>query len=159
MKTVVLERFESVNLYYICETQYVTELDSPAIGTTFTIAKRQSLYEFFSSRKEAQEYIRRLRKEYMSKNPTLKLISRRSFIDPRRRIFALEGKVNHDYSHVFEIRHFIDCKTMPLSMLPENIEDFLNNPRRRIVEDRRDPTPFPAYLEMPKPDFSKIVLF
>ncbi len=152
-----LERFESVNLYSIGETQLVIELDSPAIGTEFIIAKREAVYEFFPSEGEAQRHIRVLRERYQSENPTLQLKTE----GPRfeRSGSWLEGEVNHQYAHAFEINHSVNCQTLPSSELLEDLEILLNNPKRRILKDERNHPNFPEYLKIPKPDFDKIILF
>ena len=156
MSIKTLERFESVNLYFIHESQEVIEDDSPSLSLTFTIAERRAIYEFFSSEREAQNYIQSVREKYMSKNPTLKLI----ISGPRfeRGGSWLEGSVEHHFAHSFEINHSVELQSIPTAELSKSIESLLNNPERRITKDERKVTPTYQNLKMPKPDFDKIVL-
>ena len=47
MRIKTLERFESVNLYSILESQLVIEIDRPVPSLDFTIAEKRAIYEFF----------------------------------------------------------------------------------------------------------------
>ena len=156
MSSTNIERFESVNLYLIHESQKVIEVDSPHPSLDFTIAERRSIYEFFPSEMEAQNYIQSVRENYMLKNPTLKLITS----GPRfeREGSWLEGSVEHHFAHSFEIKHSVELQSIPTAELSESIESLLNNPERRITKDNRKVSPTYQNLKMPKPDFDKIVL-
>ena len=48
MRIKTLERFESVNLYSILESQLVIEIDRPVPSLDFTIAEKRAIYEFFT---------------------------------------------------------------------------------------------------------------
>ena len=146
-----LERFESVNLYSIHESQKVIELDSPALGCESTIVDRKSVYEFFHSQREAQRHIKALRKRYMIENLSLKVRK------TREADFMLVGDVDHIYAHYFQIIHSTACQSIPILNLPENFEELLHTPRRRIVKAERTPTEFSHYLTTLRVDFDKIV--
>tara|TARA_Y100000296_G_scaffold85746_1_gene122729 strand:+ start:941 stop:1405 length:465 start_codon:yes stop_codon:yes gene_type:complete len=154
MKT--LERFEGVKLYSVKEAQLVIEVDSHVPSLDFTIAEKRAIYEFFPSEAEAQNYIQSLREGYMSKNPTLQLITK----GPRfeKEGSWLDGIVEHHFAHSFEINHSVKYQTLPLSELSKNIEALLNNPERRIIMDKRN-SPDYCSPKIPKPNFDKIVLF
>jgi len=156
MKIEAPERFESVNLYLILETQVVTEIDSPVPSLDFTIAEKRTIYEFFPSEAEAQKYIQSLRLRYISKNQTLKLITSGSRFE--RGGSWLDGRVDHHFAHTFEINHSVECQNIPVSELSEGIEKQLKNPQRRILKDERGIHPF-YNVGTPTPDFSRIVLF
>jgi len=152
-----LETFESVNLYFVRETQEVIEVDSPVPSLDFTIAEKRSIYEFFPSEIEAQNYIQRLREGYISKNHTLKLITS----GPRfeRSGSWLDGSVEHHFAHSFEINHSVECQSIPTSKLSGDIQRLLKSPKRRILKDDRAIPPTYLNLKIPKPDFDRIVLF
>ena len=97
-----------VRIYSISEAQTVIEMDSPAPGCESVIVKREALYEFFRSAKDAGAYIERLRKSYMQENPSLNLVN-----GPRGEGLILEGTVDHPWSHVFEIYHLVTSETIP----------------------------------------------
>jgi hypothetical protein len=152
-----LETFESVNLYAIEEVQLIIEHDSPAPGAMFTIAEKRAIYEFFPSEAEARKHIQNLRERYQRKNPTLKLITKGPVFEESGPWLA--GRVDHKFSHSFKIYHSVEYQVLPTSGLPKNLETLLNNPRRRIIEDMRDYPRYPAFAEIPEPDWDKISLF
>ena len=132
-----LERFEMTKLYIVSECQAVVELDSPAPGCERTVATRVVVYEFFSSEKRAQEYIQRVRENYLSGNRTLKLVE----TGPRAEESGpwLTGQVDHHYSHDFEITHHINSQSLPTSELPGDLESLLNNPKKRVINGEDGP--------------------
>ena len=154
MTAPVLQRVERFVLYSISESQFVTEWDSPAPGLTSQIATKIADYEFFSSSEKAIEYLEGVRRGYTGKNNTLSLITRdgQSF---------LEGQLDHKYSHSFEIHHAVISREMLAQELPENLEELLSSPRRRIVSDiRHDPhNNTHGFLRDYKEDLSKLTLF
>ncbi len=116
-----------MKLFWINESQVVTELDSSFPGLETAIARKNTVYQFFHSEEEAQDCLKELQTEALRKK------------DLEVGEKGLHGSIGHKYSHSYEIDYEIKSKIEETSKLPSNINELLEHHERKILSDQRYP--------------------